>query len=62
MMGASSDKPQTDSGEPYLKMKDLVDATGVPKSTLIHVNTGLLPQPMRTSVTWPTTIHPAWSG
>jgi DNA-binding transcriptional MerR regulator len=49
MMGASSDKPQTDSGEPYLKMKDLVDATGVPKSTLIlYVNTGLLPQPMRT--------------
>jgi DNA-binding transcriptional MerR regulator len=49
IMGASSKKPQTDGGEPYLKMKELVDTTGVPKSTLLlYVNTGLLPQPLRT--------------
>lgn len=48
-MGISSNKPQTDSGKSYLKMKELVEATGVPKSTLIlYVNTGLLPQPVRT--------------
>ena len=48
-MTLSNDKPQTDSGRPFLKMKDLVSATGVPKSTLIlYVNSGLLPQPVRT--------------
>jgi DNA-binding transcriptional MerR regulator len=42
-------KPQTQDGRPFLKMKDVVHATGVPKSTIIlYVNTGLLPQPMRT--------------
>ena len=34
-----------------LRMKELVDATGVPKSTVLHyVNEGLLPEPVRTSV------------
>lgn len=33
-----------------LKMKDLADATGVPKSTiLLYVKEGLLPQPVKTS-------------
>lgn len=42
-------KPQTPEGRPYLKMKELVAATGVPKSTLIlYVNNGLLPDPVRT--------------
>ncbi len=45
----SNAKPQTAAGQPFLKMKALVDATGVPKSTLLlYVNTGLLPQPIRT--------------
>lgn len=48
-MALSDDKPQTENGQPFLKMKDLVGATGVPKSTLLlYVNTGLLPQPVRT--------------
>ena len=48
-MGTASNKPRTDSGDPYLKMKELVEATGVPKSTLLlYVNTSLLPQPVRT--------------
>ncbi|WP_319406916.1 MerR family transcriptional regulator [uncultured Desulfosarcina sp.] len=43
------DKPQTRDGRPFLKMKEIVNATGVPKSTIIlYVNTGLLPQPVRT--------------
>lgn len=34
---------------PMLKMKDLMEATGLPKSTIIHyVNEGLLPQPVKT--------------
>ena len=42
-------KPKTENGVPFLKMKELVDATGVPKSTIIlYVNKGLLPQPVRT--------------
>ena len=42
-------KPHTADGRPYLKMKALVDATGVPKSTLLlYVAKGLLPQPIRT--------------
>jgi DNA-binding transcriptional MerR regulator len=45
----TKDKPQTQNGRPFLKMKDVVNATGVPKSTIIlYVNTGLLPQPLRT--------------
>ena len=43
------DKPQTQNGRPFLKMREVVNATGVPKSTIIlYVNTGLLPQPVRT--------------
>jgi len=43
-------RPTADSGEPLLKMKELADATGVAKSTiLLYVNKGLLPQPVKTS-------------
>jgi len=42
-------KPSTRNGSHFLKMKEVVSATGVPKSTIIlYVNTGLLPQPVRT--------------
>ena len=35
---------------PGLKMQDLVAATGVPKSTILHyLNEGLLPEPVKTS-------------
>jgi len=45
---AQKERPRTDSGTPYYKMKDLVAATGMPKSTiLLYVNKGLLPQPVR---------------
>ncbi len=38
-------------GRPLLRMKELADATGVPKSTILHyVNEGLLPQPVKTSL------------
>jgi DNA-binding transcriptional MerR regulator len=49
--GASRAKrPQNDSGEPYLKMKELMAATGLTKATLQHyVNQRLLPVPLRTS-------------
>jgi DNA-binding transcriptional MerR regulator len=41
----------TDDGRPLLKMKELVEATGVPKSTILHyVNEGLLPEPVKTSM------------
>jgi DNA-binding transcriptional MerR regulator len=40
----------TDDGRPLLKMKELVEATGAPKSTILHyVNEGLLPEPIKTS-------------
>ena len=42
------EKPVTENGTPFFKMKDLVAATGIPKSTiLLYVNKGLLPQPVR---------------
>ena len=48
-MARNTDKPCTDDGRPYLKMKALVDAAGVPKSTiLLYIAKGLLPQPVRT--------------
>lgn len=48
-MAPLADKPQTEDGRPFLKMKALVDAAGVPKSTiLLYVAKGLLPQPVRT--------------
>ena len=38
------------SSKPGLRMKELVEATGVPKSTILHyLNQGLLPQPQKTS-------------
>lgn len=40
----------TRSSKPGLRMKKLVEATGVPKSTILHyLNQGLLPQPQKTS-------------
>ena len=48
---AQKERPSTENGTPYYKMKDLVEATGIPKSTIIlYVNKGLLPQPVRTSL------------
>jgi DNA-binding transcriptional MerR regulator len=36
--------------QPGLRMKELVEATGVPKSTILHyVHEGLLPEPVKTS-------------
>lgn len=38
------------SSKPGLRMKELVNATGVPKSTILHyLNQGLLPEPQKTS-------------
>ena len=38
------------SSMPGLRMKELVDKTGVPKSTILHyLNQGLLPEPQKTS-------------
>ena len=38
------------SSKPGLRMKELVNETGVPKSTILHyLNQGLLPEPQRTS-------------
>ena len=50
MTGAGTgNRPTTKQGRPFLKMKELVGATGVAKSTiLLYVNSGLLPQPVRT--------------
>ncbi len=43
-------RPQSKGKKPMLKMKELVDATNVPKSTiLLYVNQGLLPKPVKTS-------------
>ncbi len=43
------DKPETNAAG-LLKMKELVEATGVPKSTILHyLHQGLLPQPVKTS-------------
>ena len=42
------DRPATE--KPGLKMKDLVEATGVPKSTILYyVQEGMLPEPVKTS-------------
>ncbi|MCG8567031.1 MAG: MerR family transcriptional regulator [Desulfobacterales bacterium] len=47
---AQSPKPVTPDGRPMLKMKQLMAATGLPKSTLLlYVNKGLLPRPLKTS-------------
>ena len=43
-------RPHTPEGQPLLKMKQLMAATGLPKSTLLlYVNKGLLPPPVKTS-------------
>ncbi len=43
------ERPTAENGTPYHKMKDLVKASGIAKSTiLLYVNKGLLPQPVRT--------------
>lgn len=49
-MARPSRKPMTDDNRPMLKMKQLADATGVAKSTiLLYVKQGLLPRPVKTS-------------
>ena len=46
---SASAKPSR-SSKPGLKMKELVEATGVPKSTILHyLNQGLLLEPVKTS-------------
>ena len=48
-MAGADNRPHTKNGRSFLKMKELVAATGVAKSTiLLYVNTGLLSQPIRT--------------
>ena len=43
-------KPSTAPYDQGLKMQELVTATGVPKSTILHyLNEGLLPEPVKTS-------------
>lgn len=46
---SAGDEPKEDGGEPRkLRMADLVEATGVPKSTILYyVAEGLLPEPER---------------
>ena len=42
--------PQTPQTEPLLRMRDLVEQTGVPKSTILYyLQQGLLPEPVKTS-------------
>ena len=42
--------PKKQSSRPGLRMKELVEKTGVPKSTILHyLNQGLLPEPQKTS-------------
>ena len=42
--------PKKQSSKPGLRMKELVEKTGVPKSTILHyLNQGLLPEPQKTS-------------
>lgn len=49
-MTDSDSKPVTKNNQPLLKMKQLSDATGVAKSTiLLYVKKGLLPAPVKTS-------------
>jgi DNA-binding transcriptional MerR regulator len=43
-------RPTTDDGVPFLRMRELVKATGLPKSTILfYANEGLLPEPIKTS-------------
>lgn len=43
-------RPRAGNGDPMLKMKELAEASGAAKSTiLLYVNKGLLPQPVKTS-------------
>jgi DNA-binding transcriptional MerR regulator len=43
-------RPMDDDGHPMLKMRELVDATGISSPTILfYVNKGLLPLPVKTS-------------
>jgi len=47
---ATGKRPTTDGGEPYLKMSELIEATGLPRSTILfYVGEELLPAPVKTS-------------
>ncbi len=49
-MTKNKSKPVTKNNQPMLKMKQLSEATGVAKSTiLLYVKKGLLPKPVKTS-------------
>lgn len=49
MMTTRPARPLTEDNRPMLKMKQLTDATGVAKSTiLLYVKKGLLPRPVKT--------------
>lgn len=49
-MGEPATRPESSGQTPMLKMKELAEATGVAKSTiLLYVREGLLPQPVKTS-------------
>lgn len=49
-MTGSRQRPLDGNGHPKMKMKELVEATGVAKSTiLLYVKKGLLPRPTKTS-------------
>ena len=49
-MGDAKGRPTNGHNVPMMKMKELCDATGVPKSTiLLYVSKGLLPVPVKTS-------------
>jgi DNA-binding transcriptional MerR regulator len=46
----STTTKKSQSSKPGLQMKEVVEATGVPKSTILHyLNQGLLPEPIKTS-------------
>ncbi|MDD9303590.1 MAG: MerR family transcriptional regulator [Desulfobacter sp.] len=49
-MAITGGRPRNSTDEPMLKMKELADAAGVAKSTiLLYVKKGLLPRPVKTS-------------
>ena len=49
MPDSKHNKTKNDQQRPLIKMKDLMAATGLPKSTILHyLNEGLLPPPVKT--------------
>ena len=49
MAAPKNKRPETPDGRPMMKMKELTQATGLPKSTILHyLKAGLLPKPFKT--------------